>query len=46
MLSSANAVQLYDEGDGDEDVGLELRTRPEPVTGLRQACAIDVSIGG
>lgn len=46
MLSPANAVQLYDEGDGDEEVCLELRTRPEPMTGLRQACAMDVSIRG
>jgi hypothetical protein len=30
MLSPASAVQPHDEGDGDEELCLELQARPEP----------------
>ena len=39
MPNPANAVKLYDKGDGSEEMCLKLRTQPEPATGLRQACA-------
>ena len=42
MLGSENAVKLYDNRDGVEDVCLELRTAGAR-NGLRQARAIDIT---
>ena len=42
MLSPASVVQPYDEGDGDEEMGLELQTQPEP--GNRAPAGLSITL--